>query len=186
MQTVFSSSTALLLIDIQQSFEHRPYWKEENTIEFKKNVSQLVQYFYQTNQAIIQIFHVDDSFAFQLENGWVKSMDFLKHQPNAIFYKHVHNAFTDTGLDFWLRKNKIDHLLMTGIRTEQCCETTARVASDLFYKVSFITDATLTFDMQHPFSSITYTADEIKQRTELVLQDRFANILTTSAFIDRR
>lgn len=183
MPHTFSSNTALLVIDVQQSFEHRPYWVEAETREFKTNIQQLIGFFEQSNQAIVNIFHVDESPAFQLASGWVKSMHFLSHTPHAEFYKHVHNAFTDTGLDLWLRKNKIEHLVISGIRTEQCCETTARVASDLAYRVSFITDATLSFAMTHPISLVTYSAQEIKARTELVLHDRFATITTTKEFI---
>jgi nicotinamidase-related amidase len=183
MSNTFSSHTALLVIDVQQSFEHRPYWIEAQAQEFKNNLQQLISYFEQSNQAIVNIFHIDESPAFQLASGWVKSMDFLSHTPHAEFYKHVHNAFTDTGLDCWLRKNKIEHLVISGIRTEQCCETTARVASDLAYRVSFITDATLTFEMTHPNSLVTYSSQEIKDRTELVLHDRFATIATTKEFI---
>jgi nicotinamidase-related amidase len=183
MTNTFSSSTALLVIDVQQSFEHRPYWVEAQAQEFKNNLQQLIGFFEQSNQAIVHIFHIDESPAFQLTSGWVKAMDFLTHTPDAEFYKHVHNAFTDTGLDCWLRKNKMDHLVISGIRTEQCCETTTRVASDLGYRVSFITDATLTFEMTHPISQVRYSAQEIKDRTELVLHDRFANIATTKELI---
>ncbi len=50
-------------------------------------------------------------------------------------------------LDYWLRTHGIDRLIVTGIRTEQCCETTTRHASDLGYSVSYAMDATLTFPM---------------------------------------
>ena len=183
MSNTFSSHTALLVIDVQQSFEHRPYWVEAQAQEFKNNLQQLIGFFEQSNQAIVNIFHIDESPAFQLASGWVKSMDFLTHTPHVEFYKHVHNAFTDTGLDLWLRKNKIDHLVISGIRTEQCCETTTRVASDLGYRVSFVTDATLTFEMTHPVTLVTYSTQEIKDRTELVLHDRFAQIATTKELI---
>jgi hypothetical protein len=93
-------------------------------------------------------------------------MAFLRHQP-AVFQKHVHNAFTDTGLDHWLRERDINQLIICGIRTEQCCETTARVASDLGYAVTFVSEATLTFPMTH--KGITLSADELRHRTETVL-----------------
>jgi len=68
---------------------------------------------------------------------------------------------------------------VSGIRTEQCCETTTRHASDLGFKVSFATDATLTFPMQAR-SGRRYTTAEIRERTELVLEGRFARIVSAS------
>ena len=45
----------------------------------------------------------------------------------------THNAFTaDTGLDLWLRR-RVEKIIISGIRTEQCCGTTARIGSDLGY-----------------------------------------------------
>ena len=84
----------------------------------------------------------------------------------------------DTGLDGWLRERGIRRLLVAGIRTEQCCETTTRVASDLGYQVDFVSEATLTFPMTDPRSGRTYSAQDIRERTELVLRDRFARIVT--------
>ena len=69
-------------------------------------------------------------------------------------HKHVHNALTESGLDARLRERDINHLIVSGIRTEQCCETTTRVASDLGYRVTFVTEATLTFPMRHPDGEI--------------------------------
>ncbi|WP_081803662.1 cysteine hydrolase family protein [Halotalea alkalilenta] len=45
----------------------------------------------------------------------------------ATFTKRVHNAFTDTGPEAWLREHGIRRVVIYGIRTEQCCEATARV-----------------------------------------------------------
>ena len=50
MPHTFSSNTALLVIDVQQSFEHRPYWVEAETREFKTNIQQLIGFFEQSNQ----------------------------------------------------------------------------------------------------------------------------------------
>ena len=76
----------------------------------------------------------------------------------------------------WLRDHDIGEVIVSGIRTEQCCETTSRHASDAGFKVIFPTDATLTFAMQSP-SGRQYTPAEIRDRTELVLQGRFARVL---------
>jgi len=66
---------------------------------------------------------------------------------------------------------------VSGVRTEQCCETTTRHASDRGWAVDFVTKATLTFAMTGADGRRHSPAD-IKARTELVLAGRFARIAT--------
>lgn len=99
--------------------------------------------------------------------------------PDVTFHKSRHSAFAGTGLEIWLTQRGINRLIVSGIRTEQCCETTTRHASDLGYSVDYITEATLTFPMTHP-SGTVFSADDIRKRTELVLAGRFARIATVS------
>lgn len=134
------------------------------------------------NIPVVDIFHVADSGPFSLESGFVTPLPFLRHQAAVTFHKHVHNAFTDTGLDRWLRVRDINHLIICGIRTEQCCETTARVAADLGYRVTFVSEATLTFPMTH--KGITLDCETLRHRTETVLVDRFAEIKTVTETLE--
>ena len=99
------------------------------------------------------------------------------------FEKTIHNALTDSGLAEWLAEHKVKNIIISGIRTEQCCETTTRVASDFGYHVDYVTEATHTFEMQHQASGTVYSAGEIKQKTELVLQGRFADIHTVKSLL---
>ena len=55
-------------------------------------------------------------------------------------------AFHGTDLDLILRNRGIDTVIITGICTNICCETTAREANMRDYKVFFISDATATFN----------------------------------------
>jgi nicotinamidase-related amidase len=68
-------------------------------------------------------------------------------------------------------------VIVSGIRTEQCCETTSRHASDLGYAVDFAGESTLTFPMTDA-AGRQWSAAEIRARTELVLAGRFARIAT--------
>jgi nicotinamidase-related amidase len=97
--------------------------------------------------------------------------------PDAVFHKHSHSALIGSGLDVWLVQNGIRRLIVSGIRTEQCCETTTRNASDIGYKVDYVTEATLTFAMTDRHGRV-WTPQEIRERTELVLEDRFARVVT--------
>ena len=73
---------------------------------------------------------------------------------------------------------------MCGIRTEQCCETTTRNASDLGFEVDYVSEATLTFPMT-TLKGRTVSADEIRERTEMVLTGRFATIVDVDQAIAR-
>ena len=77
----------------------------------------------------------------------------------------------------WLTERGIRRLIISGIRTEQCCETTTRHASDSGYAVDYVGEATLTFAMTDRHGR-QWSPAEIRARTELVLDQRFARIAT--------
>ncbi|MEN3261842.1 isochorismatase family protein [Sodalis endosymbiont of Spalangia cameroni] len=168
------AQSALLIIDVQQSFEHRPFWSEAELPAFQQALLELIDQCRERGVALVDVFHTADSGPFHPDSGWVKPMTFLRHQADVRITKRVHNALTDSGLHEWLQEQGISRLIIAGLRTEQCCETTARVASDLGYQVTFVTEATLTFPMRH--GGQTLSSAELKHRTETVLVDRFAAI----------
>jgi nicotinamidase-related amidase len=87
-------------------------------------------------------------------------------------------------MEVWLTENGVQRLIISGIRTEQCCETTTRHASDLGWQVDYCLDATLTWDMQQEDGSVL-TAADIKSRTATVLQNRFATICSVQQALER-
>ena len=182
------SRTALLVIDAQQSFEHRPYWNASDAPQFLDRLQWLVDGAKIRQIPIAQIFHVEEAGAFSLESGYVKTLAPLSIAPDVIFYKQRHSALIGSGLSVWLTERGIQHLIVSGIRTEQCCETTTRHASDCGYNVDFVSEATLTFAMTDRRGR-HWTAADIKARTELVLEGRFARVLTAAealAALDRK
>jgi nicotinamidase-related amidase len=170
--------SALVIIDVQESFRHTPDWSEDDLPAFRESILRLERGAREAGVPVVHVFHIGKGHPFTLASGFVKPLDWLPGSPDAVFEKHTHNAFTDTGLDLWLRRQGIERLVITGIRTEQCCETTTRVASDIGYAVDYVTEATLTFPMTHAGSGRVYSSAEIKAHTELVLQGRFARIAT--------
>lgn len=179
--------TALLIIDAQQSFEHRPYWSQSDAPAFLDRLQALADGARARHIPVAQIFHVEESGTFSLESGYVKTLPALSIAPDVIFYKHRHSALIGSGLPVWLTERGIQHLMVSGIRTEQCCETTTRHASDCGYSVDFVSEATLTFAMTDRHGR-HWTATDIKARTELVLDGRFARVLTVAealAAVDR-
>jgi len=168
--------TALVVIDVQESFRHRPYWDATEVPAFLAKVQSLVDGAQARGIPVIQIFHVEDTGVFSLASGNVVTMAGLTLAPTAVFHKRCHSALVGSGLETWLVRAGIRRLIVSGIRTEQCCETTTRHASDAGYQVDYVTEATLTFAMTDRNGRVWPPA-EIKARTELVLDTRFARIV---------
>ncbi|OYU99707.1 MAG: hydrolase [Burkholderiales bacterium PBB5] len=184
--------TALLLIDVQQSFCHRPYWASASVADraaFLHHTNALIAGCAARGVPVVRVFHTDGPAEagnpFALASGLVRPMDGLAPFDAALTVeKHRHSALVGTGLAVWLHQQGITRLIVAGIRTEQCCETTTRHASDEGWAVDFVTDATLTFDMQTPDGQ-PLPAALIKQRTAAVLVDRFATLCTVEQALGR-
>jgi nicotinamidase-related amidase len=171
------SATALIVIDAQESFRQRPYWSDADAPVFLARLQTLIDGAKAQGIPVVQIFHVEDSGAFSIASGHVKTISGLSIAPDAIFHKHSHSALVGSGLDVWLVQHGIRRVIVSGIRSEQCCETTTRHASDIGYAVDYVTEATLTFAMTGR-DGRRWMPQEIKARTELVLDERFARIVT--------
>jgi nicotinamidase-related amidase len=172
-----SADTALLVVDVQESFRHRPYWSDADVLSFLEHLQKLIGGAKCREIPVIQIFHVEESGPFSMASGYVVPLEGLSFRADAVFYKRSHSALVGSGLDVWLVQHGIHRLIVSGIRTEQCCETTTRHASDSGYRVDYVTDATLTFPMTDRHGR-TWSPAEIKARTELVLDKRFARVVT--------
>ncbi|WPC65399.1 isochorismatase family protein [Rhodoferax ferrireducens] len=181
--------TCLILIDAQESFRQRPYFTATDLPAYLNAQNALIDGCVARGLPIVRVFHVDGpktaSNPFALESGFVQPLAELHpFEAAATFHKSRHSALVGTGLDVWLTQNGIQRLIISGIRTEQCCETTTRHASDLGWTVDFCLDATLTWDMQQLDDS-TLSAVDIKARTATVLKDRFATICSAAQALER-
>lgn len=181
--------TALILIDVQESFRRRPYWVEKEAQPFLTACNVLVAACISQNIPIVRVLHSDGpaeaSNPFAVESGQVRPLDGLHSFTEAAqFVKHRHSALVGTGLSVWLHENHMQRLIVAGIRTEQCCETTTRHASDEGWEVDYCAEATLTFDMQHLDGSVLKASD-IMARTTAVLSGRFATVCTVAQALER-
>jgi nicotinamidase-related amidase len=181
-------NTCLIVIDAQASFLHRPYSSNRDMPAYLAAQNALIAGAQQAGMPIVRIFHVDGpvdaSNPFALESGHIRPIDGLADfDAAATFQKSRHSALVGTGLDVWLTQRGIQRLIVSGIRTEQCCETTTRHASDLGWLVDYVTDATLTFDMTQP-DGRALSAQDIKDRTATVLSGRFARTCSVAQALE--
>lgn len=181
--------SCLIVIDVQESFRQRPYFDAQAAAVFLEQQNALIAGCVQRGVPVVRILHVDTpdvpANPFAAASGHVRPLEGLAaFTPAFEARKTRHSALVGTGLDVWLTSQGIGRVIISGIRTEQCCETTARHASDLGWQVDYVADATLTFDMQQPDGSPLSAAD-ITARTVTVLHDRFATVCTVAQALAR-
>jgi len=174
---------ALLVIDVQDSFVQRPYWPQRNNADFERNVARLIDAFRAGGRPVIFVLHSQPDGPFAKDGPHYKLMDFIERRPaEPLVHKTTRNCFTSTDLLPILLRSGVQRIVIAGIQTEQCCETTARVGADLGFAIDFVTEATLTFPIPKsdaPGAEVLSTA-EIVERTEYVLRGRFARIVTVA------
>jgi nicotinamidase-related amidase len=175
---------ALVVVDVQESFRHRQYYGEKNVPVFLERVQALIDGAKTQGIPVVQVFHVDPTGPFSLASGHVRTFEGVEIEPAVRFEKRSHSALIGSGLDVWLVQQGIGRLIVCGIRTEQCCETTTRHASDQGYEVDYVTEATLTWEMTDRLGRV-WSPEEIKARTELVLDGRFATVVTVDEALAR-
>jgi nicotinamidase-related amidase len=189
---------AVIVIDVQESFRQHDIWRYNSNPGIVGQVNRLVAAGRGAGDLIVWVLHTSSGSGtvFDPANGLVRLMEGLSPAPSEpMLRKTAHNAFTTTNLQQILTEQGIREVVISGIRTEQCCETTARLASDLGYGVTFVTDATATTPTPHWTAQEDRPADEIVAdprtlpvadiiaRTEYALAGRFAKISSVDEFV---
>ncbi len=180
-------NSALLVIDMQEFFlnrESHSYIPAATTIV--PNINLIINNYRKKGFPIIFTFHaleVDEEPGvmgkwwgdmLRVNNPLSKihsSIDFKKN--DTIFRKNRYSAFIGTNLDQILNEKKIDTLVITGIMTHLCCESTARDAFMRDYGVYFVVDATATETESLHISSLRTLTDgfAIPMKTDEILQE---------------
>src|SRR3954470_8574 len=174
-------TSALLVIDVQESFRQRPDWAEISTPDIADRVAGLVDHARARGDHVVWVLHAEPGTGtvFDPARGFVaRPPGLAPRDGEPVLTKTSHNAFTTTDLGQWLTAHGVDEVVVTGIRTEQCCETTARLASDLGYRVRFVLDATVTMPLERWDGAGTLSVEEVLLRTASALQGRFADVVT--------
>jgi nicotinamidase-related amidase len=153
--------TALLVIDMQNFFVHEDGEAFiPQTHEILENIQALLKLFRSKKLPVIYTSHSHKSSEYDGGNmtwWWdvnciegshgAEIFEAIKPLPEEkIISKHRYSAFEGTDLDMTLRCLGVTDLVVTGVMTNMCCETTTRDAFGKNYRVQFLCDATATSD----------------------------------------
>lgn len=177
----------LVVVDVQVGFRDRDYWGPNGNPSALVNISALVSFWRENNLPIVFVKHNSknpDSPLFSGNPGNQIEPE-LDGSRDVVIQKSVNSAFYGTpDLHLWLAKRNFRNLVICGITTNRCCETTARMAGNLGYQTIFAIDATDAFDLTHQDGSIT-RASEVMRMTAANLDGEFATVLTTREILER-
>ena len=185
----FDDTAALIVIDVQQGFDD-PYWGERDNPEAEANIGRLVGAWSDASRPIVLVRHDSRSQGSPLAPGSPGNAlkDVVADAPHDLFVtKHVNSAFYgQPDLHAWLQDRGIRQLVICGIQTNMCVETTTRMAGNLGYDVTLPIDATHTFDLEGP-DGVRLSAAELARATAVNLQGGgFARVVTTAEVVGAR
>lgn len=174
-----SVQSALLICDMQNIF------LDENSHAFIPssptiitNIKKIIEKYRKNKLLIIFTQHINTTEnALNMKKWWhrliqkndnlSKIIDIFYPIKETIIEKNQYDAFLNTNLENILNTNNIKQIIITGVMTHLCCETTARSAFMKGFEVFFPIDATATYNeffhtstilnLAHGFANIVFT-----------------------------
>jgi nicotinamidase-related amidase len=173
-------NAALLVIDMQAGFDD-PAWGPRNNPGAEANVAALIAAWREAGAPVIHIHHDSPGPEGHMRPGTPGNAVKPEAHPldgERIYRKTVNSAFIGTTLDADLRAEGIEALAISGLTTNHCISTTARMAGNLGYRTLVAADATATFDRANRDGRIRPAA-EVHEAALSDLQEEFAEIVDT-------
>lgn len=177
---------ALLIIDVQNDYFKggkcelfQPEIALKNIVDLKNSFdAQALPIYY------IQHINASDASFFQENSEGVKlHADIAPKATTNVIVKHYPNSFYQTQLLEKLKHDNVEALIICGMMTHMCIDTTVRAAKDFGYPVQLIADGCTTKDLI--WNNKTIPATTVHDTFMASLNGKFAEIVTTKQFLNK-
>ncbi|MBM3948544.1 MAG: cysteine hydrolase [SAR202 cluster bacterium] len=172
--------TALLVIDVQKGLDD-PYHGKRNNPDAESNMVLLLSKWRKLRLPIVHVKHssVEPNSKLRPELRGNEVKDEVKPLAGEKqFTKSVNSVFIGTGLEKHLREHDISSLVIVGLTTDHCVSAATRMASDLGFDVTVVSDATATHE-RLGYDGVLYSADDIHKINLVSLNGEFCAVRST-------
>ncbi len=170
--------TALLLVDIQNDYWLPPREPREAFVHAAQELLELAR---ESGMLVVHVQHArrEGTGKGGFEEGTPgfdvhESVYPLADEIRVV--KHEASSFFETDLDLILRNAGVESVVVCGMQTQKCCDTTTRSAKARGYECYFVSDAVETFDLGGP-DGLVVGRDEIGRVTFAAMHNGFAKVL---------
>jgi nicotinamidase-related amidase len=186
-QIEIDAKSALIVVDVQEGFDDPSLIGKRNNPDADRNIETIIKIWESAKRPIVVVQHnsISPGSVLNPSKPGNSLKPYVKRvHADLLVTKSVNSAFYGTpDLNQWLKSSDIHQIVIIGIQTNMCCETTARMAGNLGYDVIFVPDAMHTFDATGP-DGVVISADAITRATVASLFDgEFAKIASTEEII---
>lgn len=171
-------NTALLIIDIQNDYFPGGAMELEGSAEAGAQAGKLLEAFRGKGLPVIHVQHISTrpgaSFFVPGTNGIEIHPSVSPRKGETIIQKNFPNSFRDTPLLQHLRDKDITRLVIAGMMTQMCIDTTVRAAADLGFECLLAHDACATRALS--FGGVSVSAESVQAAFLAALNGLFARV----------
>ncbi|MGL4610712.1 MAG: cysteine hydrolase family protein [Trueperaceae bacterium] len=175
----------LIIIDVQQAIDHHS-WGRRNNSDAEQQMARLLERWRDLKLPIVHVQHIStepNSTYRPNQPGCEFKKEVKPLLEEKVVQKSVNCAFIGTDLEEYLRTNGYEHLVITGVITNNSVEATARVAGNLGFNTTLVSDATATFDKQD-LRGKWHVAEVVHELALANLSGEYATIQTTEQVLE--
>lgn len=176
---------ALLIIDVQNDYFQNGKCELYQPEIALQAIKRLLKYFRERKLQIYYIQHISPenaAFFVPKTEGVNIHEDIKPLDTEKVIKKHYPNSFLETELQAELKKASVKELVVCGMMTHMCVDTTVRAAKGLGYQVTLISNACAAKSLE--WNGKELPADIVQNVFMASMDKKFANVMTDKEFLE--
>jgi nicotinamidase-related amidase len=177
---------ALIIIDIQNDYFEGGANALNGSLEASLNARKLLEKFRERSLPVIHVQHFstrpDSTFFIPNTKGVEIHENVIPIDGEKVITKNYPNSFQKTDLLEYLNENNITELIISGMMTHMCVDSTTRAAKDFDFTCTLIGDACATKDLEIQGKGVS--AKEVQKSFLAALGYFYSTVKNTEEYLN--